>query len=219
MREKKNKLKRLVILLVLLVLIGLTGLFIGLIEFNRNYEKKKDNLNILASEIFRLEQKIDLNDQKIKNYDFMEFKVNAFSAKFSLFSQILDSVYHRSRKYDFKPELILGIVQVESDFDPRAVSYKGAYGLMQVNLSVWRNTLNIDENHIFDVDYNIDLGLRILKMYFDESKGNMKLALHLYNNGYGYNNTEYVDKVGNAVLMFRPISQFDLTLASSDYKK
>lgn len=218
MREKKNKLKRLAILLILLVLIGLTGLIIGLVEFNRNYEKKKDNLNILAGELFRLEQKIDLNNQKIKNYDFMEFKVNAFATRYSLFSQVLDSVYHRSRKYGFEPELILGIVQVESDFDPTAVSYKGAYGLMQVNLPVWRNALNIDENHIFDVDYNIDLGLRILKMYFDESKGNMKLALHLYNNGYSYNNTEYADKVQDAFLAFKPISKFDLTLANSNYK-
>lgn len=216
-KNQKSNVKKIAFLLVGLLLIGLTGLFIGLVDFNREYEKKKENLNILASEVFRLEQTIDHNDQKIKAYDLMEFKVNAFSTRYSLFSRILDSVYHKSRKYGFKPDLVLGIVKVESDFDPNAVSFKGAYGLMQVNLPVWREELSIDENRIFDVDYNIDLGLRILKLYFDESRGNIKLALHLYNNGYKYNNTSYADKVDTAVLAFRPSAQFDLTLANAGY--
>lgn len=216
-KKEKSNVKRLAVLLVILFLIGLTGLFMGLVDFNRNYQKKKDNLNILAGEVFRLEQKVDLNDHKSKNYELLEFKVNAFSTRYALFSRILDSVYYRSREYGFEPNLILGIVQVESDFNPTAVSYKGAYGLMQVNLPVWRNELAIEEKNIFDVDYNIDLGLRILKMYFEESRGNMKLALHLYNNGYKYNNIGYADKVNDAALAFRPPAPFDLSLANSIY--
>jgi soluble lytic murein transglycosylase-like protein len=218
-KNQKSNVKRIAFLLVTLLLIGLTGLFIGLVDFNRQYEKKKENLNILAGEVFRLEQTIDRNDQKIKAYDLLEFKVNAFSTRYSLFSRILDSVYHKSRKYGFQPDLVLGILQVESDFNPNAVSFKGAYGLMQVNLPVWREELAIDKNRIFEVDYNIDLGLRILKLYFDETKGNLKLALHLYNNGYLYNNTSYADKVGSAVLAFRPSSQFDLSLGNPGYGK
>jgi len=218
-KNKKSNVKKIAFLLVTLLLIGLTGLFMGLVDFNRKYEKKKENLNILAGEVFRLEQTIDRNNQKIKAYDLLEFKVNAFSTRYSLFSRILDSVYHKSRKYGFHPDLVLGIVKVESDFDPNAVSFKGAYGLMQVNLPVWRKELAIDKNRIFDVDYNIDLGLRILKLYFDETKGNLKLALHLYNNGYLYNNTSYADKVGSAVLAFRPSAQFDLTLGNPGYGK
>lgn len=213
-RKEKSNVKKFGILLVILFLLGLTGLFMGLVDFNRNYEKKKDNLNILAGEVFRLEQKIDLDNFKSKNYDLLEFKVNAFTTRYALFSKILDSVYYRSRKYGFEPNLVLGIVQVESDFNPAAISRRGAYGLMQVNLPVWRNELAIDENNIFDVDYNIDLGLRILKMYYEESDGNMKLALHLYNNGYKYNNMGYADKVGNAALAFNPSHQFNLSLAN-----
>jgi soluble lytic murein transglycosylase-like protein len=218
-KNQKSNVKKIAFLLVTLLLIGLTGLFIGLVDFNRKYESKKENLNILASEVFRLEQTIDRNDQKLKAYDLLEFKVNAFSTRYSLFSKILDSVYHKSRKYGFQPDLVLGIVKVESDFDPNVISFKGAYGLMQVNLPVWREELSIDEKRIFDVDYNIDLGLRILRMYYDESKGNLKLALHLYNNGYKYNNTSYADKVGSAVLAFRPSINFELTLANSGYGK
>ncbi|UCH98098.1 MAG: lytic transglycosylase domain-containing protein, partial [Candidatus Aminicenantes bacterium] len=70
---------------------------------------------------------------------------------------------------------------------------------MQVNLAVWRGPLNINENRIFDVEYNIDLGLQVLKHYYEETNGNLKLALHLYNNGYLYNNTSYTVKVDSAV--------------------
>jgi soluble lytic murein transglycosylase-like protein len=64
-----------------------------------------------------------------------------------------------------------------------------------VNFSVWKNELSIDKKRIFDIDYNIELGLQILKRYYQESKGNIFRALHLYNNGYRYNNLSYVSKV------------------------
>ena len=63
---------------------------------------------------------------------------------------------------------------------------------MQVNLAVWQEELHIDKKKIFDVEYNIDLGLRILKHYYDLTKGDIKLALHHYNNDYQYNNRAYV---------------------------
>ncbi len=174
----------------------------GLADVNRYYEENKENVDILVSEVLKLEKKIDLNKQKLRNYAFMEFKVNAFSKRYSQLSQILDAVYHKSRQYDFEPNLVLGIMQVESDFNPNAVSHVGACGLMQVNVPVWQKELAIDVNRIFEVAYNIDLGLQILKQYYIESNGNIKRALHLYNNGYLYNNTAYVDMVGSAVLSF-----------------
>lgn len=185
----------------------------GLVHINRNYGEKKENFNILVDEVLRLETKININDQKIKNYNFMAFKANAFSKRYSQFSNILDIVFHKSRTYGFEPNLVLGIVQVESAFNPKAISHRGAYGLMQVNLQVWEEELAIDRKYIFDVEYNIDLGLQILKRYYDESGGNLKRALHLYNNGYKYNNMAYTDRVDSAVLSFKP-NKFHLTVAS-----
>jgi soluble lytic murein transglycosylase-like protein len=114
----------------------------------------------------------------------------------------LDTVYRQGFKYGFKPDLVLGIIKVESNYNPKAVSYKGAYGLMQINLGVWKDELNIDVGRIFDIAYNIDTGLRILKQYYEETRGNIKLALHFYNNGYKYNNTAYAVKVDSAALSF-----------------
>ena len=46
------------------------------------------------------------------------------------------SFYRKSRDFGFSPYLIMSLIQVESNFDPYAVSSVGAYGLMQVNYSV-----------------------------------------------------------------------------------
>jgi soluble lytic murein transglycosylase-like protein len=119
--------------------------------------------------------------------------------KYPLFSKIVDVVYKKSREYGFNPNLILSLIQTESSFRPRAVSSAGAYGLMQVNYSVWKEELDIDNLRIFDIEYNIDLGMRILKHYHEESGGDLLQTLHLYNNGYRHNNHKYKHKVVSSV--------------------
>ena len=89
----------------------------------------------------------------------------------------------------------MSIIQVESDFKPYAVSKAGAYGLMQINYSVWKDELNIRFNRIYEKEYNIELGLKILKHYYDETNGDLLKALFHYNNGYKFNNTAYSGKV------------------------
>ncbi len=186
-------------LLTSLFFLGLVGLSIGLLELNAKYESKQRVLGILSNQVLKLQFKLDTQQQKLAKYNFMEYKTRALSKRYPQFSFILDTVYRKSHEYGFKPDLVLGVVKVESNYNPTAVSYKGAYGLMQVTLSVWRGPLNIDENRIFDVEYNIDLGLQVLKHYYKETRGDLKMALHLYNNGYLYNNTSYTKKVDSAV--------------------
>jgi soluble lytic murein transglycosylase-like protein len=209
----RRNIKLFSVLLVCLFLIGLTGFFMAFPKMNANYEIKVQTLEVMSRQILKLQYKLDINRHKINNYDFMAFKTSALSNRFPRFAHILDSVYEKSFEYGFKPDLVMAMIKVESGFNPAAVSYKGAYGLMQVNLAVWRSELNIDERRIFEVDYNIDLGLRVLKHYYDETGGNLKRALHLYNNGYLYNNTSYTEKVGSAVMSFSS-SPVKLTIPS-----
>ncbi len=200
----KKNIKKVAIAMLFLVLVGLTGFFIALAEWNYRYHDRYEVVELMTGQLEKLEHRLAVNRQKLANYDFMEYKNNAFSKRYPIFSSIIASVYDKSEQFGFKPDLVLGVIKVESNFNPAAVSYAGAYGLMQINLSVWKDELNIDRSRIFDVDYNIDLGLRILKHYYVESQGNMKRALHLYNNGYLYNNTKYVGQVDSAVLSLSP---------------
>jgi soluble lytic murein transglycosylase-like protein len=201
----RRNIKKVAYLLVGLFVVGLAGLLISLVELNARYEKTHRVLGVLSNQVLKLHYKVDNARDKIANYDFMEYKTNAFSARYPDFAYIVDTVYDKSLQYGFRPDLVLGIVKVESAYEPTAVSFRGAYGLMQVNLAVWRGALNIDENRIFEVAYNIDLGLKILKQYYEEAGGNMKRALHLYNNGYLYNNTAYPEQVDSAMISLAPV--------------
>jgi len=191
----KKNLKKSSILIIILFIIGLVGLFKGVSEFNRQYDLNSSYLKIISKKAAELTKQVNINKKRLDQYKYMEFKVNAFQNKDPLFSKILDTTYIKSQKYGFHPNLILGIMHVESAFKPEAVSNKGAYGLMQINYFAWKDELSIDKSRIFDIDYNVELGLQILKVYYNESKGDIFRALYLYNNGYKYNNTKYTEKV------------------------
>ncbi|MGE5343805.1 MAG: lytic transglycosylase domain-containing protein [Candidatus Omnitrophota bacterium] len=198
----KANVKKFGYILSVLFLIGVMGFGLSLGELNARYEMRTKMLGVLASRVSNLQKRIDVRNLKMSEYRFMEYKVNAFASRYPQFSHILDTVYRKSFKYGFKPGLVLGIMKVESDYNPTAVSYRGAYGLMQVNLGVWKDELKLDSRCIFNVDYNVDIGLKILKTYYDLTHGNLKRALYLYNNGYRYTNSQFVAKVDSAAHSF-----------------
>lgn len=131
--------------------------------------------------------------------DLSDFKNNILRLRSPVFSRIVEAVFRKSREFRFNPYLVMALIQVESGFNPYAVSKSGAYGLMQVNYPVWKNELNIDLQKIFKVEYNIELGLKILSRYYRETEGDMVSALFLYNNGYKYVNDGFNDRINRTV--------------------
>ncbi|HOW44993.1 MAG TPA: lytic transglycosylase domain-containing protein [Candidatus Aminicenantes bacterium] len=202
----KNPLKRFAFVLSALAGLAALSLLAQLAETNRNYERSLSHLRYLEARLEDAHERVlQLNAEKLanqereENLDLLEFKNATFRKKFPEFSRIVEVAFRKARRYGFHPNLVLSVIQVESAFNPLAVSAAGAYGLMQVRYSVWRDALAIDKARIFDVDYNIDLGLRILRQYCDASGGNVRRALFLYNNGYLYNNTRYLARVSSSI--------------------
>jgi soluble lytic murein transglycosylase-like protein len=93
---------------------------------------------------------------------------------------IAHSVTLRAREFHRDPDLVLALIDVESNFNPHAVSPVGAIGLTQI-MPHWRETLKIDRD-LRDVDTNINTGLTILAMY-EKTFGWIELALTAYNKG------------------------------------
>jgi hypothetical protein len=87
-----------------------------------------------------------------------------------------------SREQGLDPRLVHALVKVESDFDPQAVSRRGALGLMQLMPETARR---LDVSDPFDPEENVRAGVRELARLIDRFAGDLPRALAAYNAGEG----------------------------------
>jgi len=106
-----------------------------------------------------------------------------------------DIIVEHSRLHDIRPSLVRAVVQVESGFNPRAYSPKGAMGLMQLMPATARE---FGVRNPFNPEENIRGGVAYLRQLLDRYDNNEQLALAAYNAGPGA-----VDKHGQSIPPYR----------------
>lgn len=97
---------------------------------------------------------------------------------------ILKAVHREATLAGLRPEVVLAVIQIESAFDPYAVSRVGAQGMMQV-MPFWKKEIGRPDDNLINMDTNLRYGCTILKHYIGKAKGNLADALSYYNGSYG----------------------------------
>ncbi len=109
--------------------------------------------------------------------------------------QLLQSIHRAATRADLQPAFVLALIEVESSFNPYAVSSVGAQGLMQV-MPFWKNEIGSPSDNLIDLETNLKYGCTILNHYIKRADGHMAEALARYNGSYG--SYRYSSKVMDA---------------------
>lgn len=110
---------------------------------------------------------------------------------------LLRKIHREATIAKLHPELVLAVIDVESNFDRFAISSAGAQGLMQI-MPFWLKEIGQPRDSLFNVDTNLRMGCTILKYYLKKEKGDLTRALARYNGSLGrYKYTNKIFKVLN----------------------
>jgi len=98
--------------------------------------------------------------------------------------EFLKTVYYEAKRAGLDPQLVLGLIQVESGFKKYALSSAGARGYMQV-MPFWVSLIGTRDNNLFHLRTNLRYGCTILRHYIDIERGDLYRALGRYNGSLG----------------------------------
>jgi soluble lytic murein transglycosylase-like protein len=98
--------------------------------------------------------------------------------------EFLKTVYYEAKRAGLDPQLVLGLIQVESGFKKYSISPAGARGYMQV-MPFWVNLIGSRDSNLFHMRTNLRFGCTILRHYLDIENGDIYRALGRYNGSLG----------------------------------
>lgn len=110
--------------------------------------------------------------------------------------ELLKLVHFEATRVNLPPELVLAVIDVESNFNSWAISVVGARGLMQI-MPFWLQEIGRPHDNLFRPETNVRMGCTILRYYLDKERGDLTRALGRYNGSLGQ--TKYPNLVFNAL--------------------
>ena len=185
------------------LLFGLFGLITGAQAGNQKEEALADSVRVaLARSITDarppVQGNLDIQD-RIKYLYWvgeMSERLKRKMPDVQVRTEFLKTAWYEARRAGLDPGMVLGLIQVESAFRKYALSPVGARGLMQV-MPFWTRVIGDGEpSKLFSPQTNLRYGCSILRLYLDQERGDLFLALGRYNGSRG--RVEYPNAVLHA---------------------
>jgi soluble lytic murein transglycosylase-like protein len=166
----------------------------------QKYEPLADAVrNALAAQIADSrppERRMDDPNQRVAHLGWLGEMSERLKTKIPEFNprvEFLKTLDYECVRAGLDRQLVLGLIQVESNFRKYAISVAGARGLMQV-MPFWTTVIGDgDPRRLFDMRTNLRYGTVILRHYLDIEQGDLFMALGRYNGSRG--RREYPDAV------------------------
>ncbi|NCQ51624.1 lytic transglycosylase domain-containing protein [archaeon] len=180
--------------LFFVTLVFSTNVFAGAQQYEKLKEETKQmmsqNISDVAPNINSFSSDIEKSIWIKKQSDNLKKRVPDESFR----NELLTSIHYEATRSGLDPELILGLIQVESGFKKYAISSVGAKGFMQV-MPFWVDIIGEKTHNLFYLRTNLRYGCTILRYYLNIEKGDMFRALGRYNGSLGQS------KYPNAVVL------------------
>ena len=159
-------------------------IFLSKSKTEEKFLNTKKKLNHTVNELNQIRTRIEgikTQDDLLKRDIFMYIDRKFQLIPRTVSQEIANQILKVSKEESISPELIVGIIQVESAFNPMAISKKNARGLMQL-MPEWAKKFNLKRVSDFhDIDTNIKYGVKVLKIHInDDGKGNISKGLYYY---------------------------------------
>jgi soluble lytic murein transglycosylase-like protein len=141
---------------------------------------RRDEVAELRSELDATRGELDIAHARLERWG----EIFDYSSRYRVGADLATSVYDVALAEGIEPDLGFRLVRAESEFNPRATSPVGAIGLTQVMPSTARYfEKGITRERLYDRETNLRIGFRYLRTLVREQKGNVRLALLVYNRG------------------------------------
>lgn len=115
----------------------------------------------------------------------MSTRLKRKKTDFETRKEFLQTVWYESKRAGLDISLVLGLIQVESNFRKHAISVVGARGYMQI-MPFWARVIGDgDAGKLFHMQTNIRFGCVILRHYLERERGDTFMALGRYNGSRG----------------------------------
>ena len=134
----------------------------------------------LQAELDKTRGELDLANAQLARWN----RIFTYSSQYRIAADLAADIYDISQAEGIEPDLAFRLVRVESQFNERATSPVGAVGLTQLmpETAKWFEK-GVTRPKLYDRQTNLRIGFRYLRTLIKEQKGNVKLALLVYNRG------------------------------------